>query len=119
MKSRRAGKILFLEDVDEEPYSIDRMLTHLRLAGKFDGVAGVIFGECQDCRPKDYKPSTTIPYGLGEVLDNILRRSESAGALWFDNRPHRRSTNSAAGRNGHARRDQRDAGNSGIRRPLI
>jgi len=66
------GKILFLEDVDEEPYSIDRMLTHLRLAGKFDGVAGVIFGECQDCRPKDYKPSAAIPYGLGEVLDNIL-----------------------------------------------
>jgi muramoyltetrapeptide carboxypeptidase len=66
------GKILFLEDVDEEPYSIDRMLTHLRLAGKFDGVAGVIFGECQDCKPKDYKPSSTIPYGLGEVLDNLL-----------------------------------------------
>jgi muramoyltetrapeptide carboxypeptidase len=66
------GKILFLEDVDEEPYSIDRMLTHLRLAGKFEGVAGVIFGECQDCKPKDYKPSFTIPYGLGEVLDNIL-----------------------------------------------
>jgi muramoyltetrapeptide carboxypeptidase len=66
------GRILFLEDVEEEPYSIDRMLTHLRLAGKFDGVAGVIFGECQDCRPKDYKPSATIPYGLGEVLDNIL-----------------------------------------------
>ena len=66
------GKILFLEDVDEEPYSIDRMLTHLRLAGKLEGVAGIIFGECQDCRAKDYKPSTTIPYGLGEVLDNIL-----------------------------------------------
>jgi muramoyltetrapeptide carboxypeptidase len=66
------GKVLFLEDVDEEPYSIDRMLTHLRLAGKFDGVAGVIFGECQDCRAKDFKPSTTIPYGLGEVLDNVL-----------------------------------------------
>jgi len=66
------GKILFLEDVDEEPYSIDRMLTHLRLAGKFDGVAGVVFGECQDCRPKDYKPSFALPYGLGEVLNNIL-----------------------------------------------
>jgi muramoyltetrapeptide carboxypeptidase len=66
------GKIVFLEDVDEEPYSIDRMLTQLRLAGKFDGVAGVIFGECQDCRPKDYQPSSTIPYGLGEVLDNVL-----------------------------------------------
>ncbi|MDX6445279.1 MAG: muramoyltetrapeptide carboxypeptidase [Blastocatellia bacterium] len=66
------GRVLFLEDVDEEPYSIDRMLTHLRLAGTFEGVAGVIFGECQDCKPKDYKPSFTIPYSLGEVLDNIL-----------------------------------------------
>lgn len=66
------GKIVFLEDVDEEPYSIDRMLTHLRLAGKFNGIAGLIFGECQDCRPKDYKPSMTIPYSLGEALDNIL-----------------------------------------------
>jgi muramoyltetrapeptide carboxypeptidase len=66
------GAILFLEDVDEEPYSIDRMLTHLRLAGKFDNVAGVIFGKCADCRPSDYKPSTASPYTLGETLDNIL-----------------------------------------------
>ncbi|MBL8223570.1 MAG: LD-carboxypeptidase, partial [Bryobacterales bacterium] len=33
------GRILFIEDVDEQPYSMDRMLTHLKLAGKFDGVA--------------------------------------------------------------------------------
>jgi muramoyltetrapeptide carboxypeptidase len=66
------GKVLFIEDVDEEPYSIDRMLTHLRLAGKFDGIAGLIFGECEDCRPHDYKPSTVIPWSLGEVVDNIL-----------------------------------------------
>ena len=66
------GKILFLEDVDEEPYSIDRMLTHLRLAGKFDGVAGVVFGECANCKPSDYKPSTVSPFSLGEVLNNIL-----------------------------------------------
>jgi len=65
-------RVLFLEDVDEEPYRIDRMLTHLRLAGKFEHVAGIIFGECQDCRAKDYKPSNAIPYRLGEVLDNIL-----------------------------------------------
>ena len=42
----------FRNYVDEEPYSIDRMLTHLRLAGKFDNVTGVIFGECQDCRER-------------------------------------------------------------------
>src|SRR5499427_3037350 len=51
------GRILLLEDVDEQPYSIDRMLTQLRLAGKLDSAAGIVFGECKDCRPRDYKPS--------------------------------------------------------------
>lgn len=66
------GRILFLEDVDEEPYSIDRMLTQLRLAGKFKEVAGIVFGECKDCRARDYKPSLGNPYSLGEVLDNAF-----------------------------------------------
>ena len=34
------GRILLLEDVGEEPYSIDRMLTQLRLAGKLESAAG-------------------------------------------------------------------------------
>ncbi len=66
------GKIVFLEDVDEEPYRIDRMLTQLRLAGKLDAAAGIIFGECVDCKPKDYKPSFNSTFSLGEVLDNFL-----------------------------------------------
>jgi muramoyltetrapeptide carboxypeptidase len=66
------GRILFLEDVEEQAYSIDRMLTHLRLAGKFEGVAGVIWGECQDCGPRDFQPSTALPFSVGEVVDNIL-----------------------------------------------
>jgi muramoyltetrapeptide carboxypeptidase len=39
------GTILFLEDVGEEVYRIDRMLSHLRLAGALDGVAGVLIGQ--------------------------------------------------------------------------
>ncbi|MCL4401573.1 MAG: LD-carboxypeptidase [Acidobacteria bacterium] len=66
------GRILFLEDVGEEPYSIDRMLTQLRLAGKLEAAAGIVFGECQDCRPRDYQPSFESTFSLGEVLDNIL-----------------------------------------------
>jgi muramoyltetrapeptide carboxypeptidase len=66
------GRILLLEDVDEQPYSVDRMLTQLRLAGKFDSVAGVIFGECNGCRSRDYKPSFESTLSLGEVLDEIL-----------------------------------------------
>lgn len=43
------GRLLFLEDVNEKPYRIDRMLTQLRQGGAFDGVAGVIFGEMVGC----------------------------------------------------------------------
>jgi muramoyltetrapeptide carboxypeptidase len=39
-----AGKILFIEDIGEAPYRVDRMLSTLRLAGKFDKVNGVILG---------------------------------------------------------------------------
>jgi muramoyltetrapeptide carboxypeptidase len=43
------GAVLFLEDVAEAPYRIDRMLTHLRLAGKLQGVAAVMLGSFADC----------------------------------------------------------------------
>jgi muramoyltetrapeptide carboxypeptidase len=43
------GTILFIEDVATKPYQIDRMLMHLKLAGKFAGVRGIIFGEMLDC----------------------------------------------------------------------
>ncbi|MBB5210760.1 S66 peptidase family protein [Microbulbifer hydrolyticus] len=39
------GKILFLEDVGEAPYRVDRMLTQLWLAGKLQQVAGIVFGK--------------------------------------------------------------------------
>jgi muramoyltetrapeptide carboxypeptidase len=67
------GKILFIEDVDEQAYTIDRMLTQLRLAGKLQAAAGIIWGECSDCGPKDYKPSFVEGnFSVGEVVDNIL-----------------------------------------------
>lgn len=43
-----AGKILFLEDIGEAPYRIDRMLTQLWLAGVLDQVAGIAFGKFTD-----------------------------------------------------------------------
>jgi muramoyltetrapeptide carboxypeptidase len=66
------GRVLFLEDTGEEPYRIDRMLTQLRLAGKLDQAAAIVFGECSDCGPRDYQPSNAWDLTLGEVLDNIL-----------------------------------------------
>lgn len=66
------GAILFIEDVEEQPYSMDRMLTQLRLAGKLQSAAGVVFGECNACRPSDYQPAFESTFSLGEVVDNIL-----------------------------------------------
>ncbi|GAB2578608.1 peptidase S66 [Paractinoplanes abujensis] len=43
------GAILLLEDVDEEPYRVDRMLVHLRRAGWLDGVRGIALGQFTNC----------------------------------------------------------------------
>ena len=54
--------ILFLEDVSEPPYSVDRMLTHLWLTGKLERVAGVVLGKFTD---DDYDSNT---FSMEEVL---------------------------------------------------
>ena len=50
------GKLLFLEDVGERPYRIERMLTHLKMAGKLKHLLGLIFGDFTSCEgqgPRD------------------------------------------------------------------
>jgi muramoyltetrapeptide carboxypeptidase len=64
---RTAGRILFLEDVNEKPYRIDRMLMHLLLAGKFEGVHGVIFGAMPGCGPESADEET-----LAHMICRIL-----------------------------------------------
>ena len=43
------GCLLFIEDVAEAPYRLDRMLVQMTLAGCFEGVAGLVLGQFQDC----------------------------------------------------------------------
>lgn len=62
------GAILFLEDIGEAVYRIDRLLTQLALAGILDAVAGVVFGKCTDCDPEGSNGSLTLP----EVLEHHL-----------------------------------------------
>jgi muramoyltetrapeptide carboxypeptidase len=45
-----SGAILFFEDLGERPYRIDRLLTHLDLAGVFGAAGGVIAGDFSSCR---------------------------------------------------------------------
>ena len=59
------GAILFLEDVDEPYYRIDRFLTQLWLSGSLDGVAGVVFGKFTRCEP-------SASFVQNRVLEDIL-----------------------------------------------
>ena len=47
------GGILLLEDVGEEPYRVDRMLTQLRRSGYLDGVEGIVAGRFPGCEPPE------------------------------------------------------------------
>jgi len=60
--------VLFLEDVEEAPYRVDRMLTQLKLAGILDGAAAVVFGRCTDCSPGSGYGSLTLDDVLVEHL---------------------------------------------------
>lgn len=77
--------ILFLEDVGEQPYKIDRYLAHLKQAGIFDKINGLILGEFIDCEDEDKRSFTiadilndyfseasfpviyNFPYGHGDI----------------------------------------------------
>lgn len=64
---RTEGTVVFIEDVATKPYQIDRMLMQLKLAGKFAGLRGIIFGEMLDC----VQPGNQ-PYTLQEVIMRIV-----------------------------------------------
>ncbi|HEV7766803.1 MAG TPA: LD-carboxypeptidase [Thermoanaerobaculia bacterium] len=71
------GAILFLEDTHEELYRIDRMLTQLWLAGKFDRLAGFVFGRCTDC------PIEGPALSMGELLRERFGHVPSVWGLSF------------------------------------
>ena len=52
------GSILFIEDVNERPYRIDRMMTHLRLSGVLARARGLVFGEMRGCEGPAGAPTT-------------------------------------------------------------
>lgn len=63
------GKILLLEDVFEEPYSIDRMLNQLKLAGKLEAASGIILGDWGNTEPEEPEKSLS----LEEVLEDAFK----------------------------------------------
>jgi muramoyltetrapeptide carboxypeptidase len=73
--------ILFVEDVDEPPYRIDRMLRQLRYSGALAGVRGIVFGDMKGCSPRldaDYTLEDVVKEAL-EGLDVALALGLSSG----------------------------------------
>lgn len=64
------GKILFIEDVDELPYRIDRNLTALKLAGKLSDAAGIILGTFADIPEETGDPDMTL--SLSQIFDQTI-----------------------------------------------
>ncbi|MDH6466082.1 muramoyltetrapeptide carboxypeptidase [Micromonospora sp. A200] len=62
------GAVLLIEEVQEPPYKVDRMLTHLRRAGVLDGVAGVAVGQFTECADGW---DTTVTDVLTECLGDL------------------------------------------------
>lgn len=62
------NKILFLEEVDEVPYKVDRMLTHLKQSGKLKEANGIILGAFTNCIAPNNKKSLS----LQEVFNDII-----------------------------------------------
>ena len=67
-----AGAILYIEDIDEEPYRIDRYLAQLKLAGILNQVAGIVIGQFIDCVPQDpEKPVLAIDEIFHDYFDPL------------------------------------------------
>jgi len=66
------NKIFFWEDVDEEPYRIDRMLAHFKLTGKLNQVKAILIGKLIRCEPKDANdPSLTHLDIFNDLLKDL------------------------------------------------
>lgn len=62
------GRIVFIEDVDEEPYSVDRMISHMINAGLLVDAAGIVVGSFTKCDPPETSASRTVETVLRDLL---------------------------------------------------
>lgn len=69
--SNLKGKILFIEDVNERPYRIDRMLTQLRQSADLRSLTGVALGIFDGCNPPEGKPSQTAQDVIKDRLGDL------------------------------------------------
>ena len=75
------GAILFVEDINEDPYRVDRMFQQLKLGGILDRVGGVIFGQCTRCGSPAPDSDT---FTLDDVVDQYLGALGKPAIAGFD-----------------------------------
>ena len=67
---RTDDTILFIEDIGAKPFQVDRMLMQMKLAGKFTGVRGIVFGEMLNCvqqHDQGYKLQEVVKRVVGDL----------------------------------------------------
>ena len=58
-----------MEEIGEDIYRVDRMLTQLKIAGILDRLSGFIFAQCRNCNPgEDDDPSLTLPQVFSDII---------------------------------------------------
>ncbi|MFI7422157.1 LD-carboxypeptidase [Nonomuraea sp. NPDC049684] len=78
------GKLVLLEDIGEEPYRIDRMLTQLLQAGAFDGVRGIALGSWVDCGdPYPVLADRLAPLGVPVVAGLPVGHGSPQMSVWL------------------------------------
>lgn len=65
------GKLLFIEEVSEDPYKVDRMFTQLRLSGKLSDANGIILGDFNKCDREESKHKESL--SLMQVIEDIIK----------------------------------------------
>ena len=60
--------MLFLEDIGEKPYRVERMLTHLKMAGKLERLAGLVFGDFTQCNGEG-------PRNVREIIGELFHEA--------------------------------------------
>ena len=68
--------ILFLEDVGEKPYKIDRYFAHLKQAGVFDKISGLILGDFLDCEEEDENDNDNSTFSLQSIIEEYFSNAK-------------------------------------------
>ncbi|HHV38497.1 MAG TPA: LD-carboxypeptidase [Tepidimicrobium sp.] len=64
------GRLLFIEEIGEQPYRVDRLLNHLRLSGKLEEAKGIILGDFKNCNPRDGREDYSL--SLNQVIMDVI-----------------------------------------------